>query len=191
MRQRLSPTQVRSPPARLSVTPRCSRRTATQFRPDKATSAAAQGLLPIRRPGNETVARLRQELDTRGDFESAAANSRSRSTRRATNFRRLLPDRRDRTALAEATAQAAAAERASDTARRPRNHCAATWEPERVEARAERDVLRATHAEQLAIPAQRRRSCDGADRALAAAREMVRLLIPPRPPTPMSNDWQR
>ena len=87
--------------------------------------------------------------------------------------------RKIRVALAEARAQAAAAERASDSARESLESLRGDLERQRAEAQSEREVLRTAHAEQLA---QLQRNAD--DRvsvlteALHAAREMARLALP-------------
>ena len=84
-----------------------------------------------------------------------------------------------RVALAEAKAQAAAAERASDSARESLESLRGDLERQRAEAQSEREVLRTAHVEQLA---QLQRNAD--DRvsvlteALHAAREMARLALP-------------
>ena len=159
-----------------------ARRDVAAARMEAASAAAVQeAAIAEAVRERDTAARLRQELDTaRNDFELARKQLQAQIDSARHDLQAAAAEAATiRTALAEATAQAAAAERASDTARESLESMHTDLERVRAEARAEREALRATHAEQLA---QYQRNAD--DRvsvlteALTAAREMVRLMIP-------------
>ena len=162
-----------------------ARRDVADARTEAASAVASQNAATTQAARErETAAQLRQELDTaRRDFEAARIQYQdqiesARMDLQAATTETAAP----RTALAEANAQAAAAERASQAAGESLAALRHDGDRQRAEARSQLDGLRATYAEQLA---QVQRNADERvavlTDALDAAREMLRLTTPIAP----------
>ena len=162
-----------------------ARRDVADARTEAASAVASQNAATTQAARErETAAQLRQELDTaRRDFEAARIQYQAQIESARMDLQAATTETAAlRTALAEANAQAAAAERASQAAGESLAALRHDGDRQRAEARSQLDDLRATHAEQLA---QVQRNADERvavlTDALDAAREMLRLTTPTAP----------
>ena len=162
-----------------------ARRDVADARTEAASAVASQNAATTQAARErETAAQLRQELDTaRRDFEAARIQYQDQIESARMDLQAATTETAAlRTALAEANAQAAAAERASQAAGESLAALRHDGDRQRAEARSQLDDLRATHAEQLA---QVQRNADERvavlTDALDAAREMLRLTTPIAP----------
>lgn len=162
-----------------------ARRDVADARTEAASAVASQNAATTQAARErETAAQLRQELDTaRRDFEAARIQYQDQIESARMDLQAATTETAAlRTALAEANAQAAAAERASQAAGESLAALRHDGDRQRAEARSQLDGLRATYAEQLA---QVQRNADERvavlTDALDAAREMLRLTTPIAP----------
>ena len=162
-----------------------ARRDVADARTEAASAVASQNAATTQAARErETAAQLRQELDTaRRDFEAARIQYQDQIESARMDLQAATTETAAlRTALAEANAQAAAAERASQAAGESLAALRHDGDRQRAEARSQLDGLRATYAEQLA---QVQRNADERvavlTDALDAAREMLRLTTPTAP----------